>query len=213
MSINQQPATARLPQILAPKSHPNAGHNSARQNHVQQLILDVRTIRAAMGTLGLLILSCGIALAAVCTTWAVQAEMPYPIALAVGYCTLACSACLCAVLMPILNSREAAAKVPEKVQPNYAAWDVVRTFRVSDASRLWCDIEPGCAASQESLAWSQAILAAIKTGELPICKRKGESRETIDRERANPNWATEIERAALRSWADSHGHLPRFLQG
>jgi hypothetical protein len=113
--------------------------------------------------------------------------------------------------MPILNSRETAAQIPEKAQPNYAAWNVVRTFRVSDASRLWCDIEPGCAASQESLAWSQAMLAAIKNGELPICKSEGASKETIDRERANPNWATEIERAALSSWADSHGHLPRFL--
>ena len=87
----------------------------------------------------------------------------------------------------------------------------MKTFRISDASRLWCEIEPGCAASQDSLAWSQAMLAAIKTGELPICKRAGESKEVHDRERINPNWATEIERAALKSWADSHGHLPRFL--
>ena len=212
MSINQQPATARLPQILASKSHPNAGQSAARQNYVQQLILDVRTIGSALGGLGLLVLAGGIALAAFCTAWAVQAEVPYPIALAVGYCTVACSACLCAALVPILNSAQTATKIAERTQPNYAAWNFVRTFRVSDASRLWCDIEPGCAASQESLAWSQAMMAAIKSGELPICN-SGAGKEVIDRERANPNWATEIERAALKSWADSHGHLPRFLHG
>jgi hypothetical protein len=213
MPINQQPATARLPQILASRPHPNAGQSLARQNHLQQLVLDVRAIRAAMGTLGLLVLSGGIALAAFCTAWAVQADVPYPIALAVGYCTMACTACLCAALMPVLNSRETVTKITERTEPNYAAWNLVRTFRVSDASRLWCDIEPGCAASQESLAWSQAMLAAIKSGELPTCKTAGASTDIIDRERANPNWATEIERAALKSWADSHGHLPRFLHG
>lgn len=213
MPINQQPATARLPHILSSKSLPNANQIAARPNYVQQLVLDGRTIGSALGPLGLLVLCGGIALAVFCTAWAVQADVPYPIALAVGYCTVACSVCLCAVLMPILNSREPAAKITEKAQPNYAAWNHVKTFRVSDASRLWCDIEPGCAASQDSLAWSQAILAAIKSGELPICKQAGQSNETFDRERANPNWATEIERAALRIWADSHGHLPRFLHG
>jgi hypothetical protein len=213
MPINQQPATTRLPQILTSKSHPNTVQSAARQNYVQQLILDVRTIRAAIGTVGVLVLFGGIALAAFCDAWAIQAELPYPIALAVGYCTVACSACLCMALVPILNLRETAIKITERAQPNYAAWNLVRTFRVSDASRLWCDIEPGCAASQESLAWSQAMLAAIKSGELPICKRAGESKETLDRERAHPNWATEVERTALKSWADSHGHLPRFLHG
>jgi len=213
MSINQQPATARLPQILAPKSNPNPSPSAAPRNSAPQLVLDVRAIGAALGSLGLLILCGGIALAVFCTAWAIQADVPYPVALAVGYCTVACTACLCAVLVPMLNAREAAPKTAEKPQPNYAAWNHVKTFRVSDASRLWCDIEPGCAASQESLAWSQAILAAIKSGQLPFCKQAGQSQEAIDRERANPNWATEVERAALKTWADSHGHLPRFLHG
>jgi hypothetical protein len=213
MSINQQPATARLPQILAPKSQPNASQSAAPHNSAQQLAADVRTLGAALGSLGLLILCGGIALAVFCAAWAIQADVPYPIALAVGYCTVACTACLCAVLVPILSSREAAPKVIDKPQPNYAAWNHVKTFRVSDASRLWCDIEPGCAASQESLAWSQAMLAAIKSGQLPVCKQTAQSKEAMDRERANPNWATEIERAALKTWADTHGHLPRFLHG
>ena len=57
------------------------------------------------------------------------------------------------------------------------------------------------------------MLAAIKSGQLPVCKPTGQNQEAFDRERANPNWATEIERAALKTWADSHGHLPRFLHG
>jgi hypothetical protein len=181
--------------------------------HTYELVREVRTVGAALGAMGSLVLCGGIALAVFCAAWAVAADAPYPVALAVGYCTMACSACLCAVLLPILNSRATGTKVPEKVLPNYAAWKVVTTFRVSDASRLWCDIEPGCAASQESLAWSQAMLAAIKSGELHICKHAKENKEALDRERANPNWATEIERDALKTWADSHGHRPRFLQG
>jgi hypothetical protein len=213
MSIIEQPATSRLPKILASKSNPNTNPAATSRQSARQLAIDVRTVGSALGPLGLLILCGGIALAVFCTAWAIQADVPYPIALAVGYCTAACTACLCAVLVPILGSREAVPKISEKPQPNYAAWNHVKTFRVSDASRLWCDIEPGCAASQESLAWSQALLGAIKSGQLPICKQAGQSKEAIDRERANPNWATEIERAALKSWADSHGHLPRFLHG
>ncbi len=213
MSINQHPATARLPRIAAPETHTNSGQSSARQNHLRQLILDVRKISAAIGGLGLLVLCCGITLAALCTVWAIEVGVPYPMALAAGYCTAACSACLCAALLLVLNSDQTTARTTEKSQPNYAAWTVVKAFRISDASRLWCNIEPGCAATQESLAWSQAMLAAIKSGELPIRRRAGEGEETIDRERANPSWATEIERTALKSWASSHGHVPRFLHG
>lgn len=213
MSINQHPATTRLPRIAVPETHASLSQSSARQNRFQQLIRDVRNICAAIGVLGLLVLCGGGALAALCTAWAIQVGVPYPMAIAAGYCTVACSACLCAALLLISNSAKTVDKVAERSQPNFAAWTLVRTFRVSDASRLWCNIEPGCTATQESLAWSQTILAAIKSGELPIRARAGAGEETIDRERTNPSWATEIERVALKSWASSHGHVSRFFHG
>ena len=53
-------------------------------------------------------------------------------------------------------------------KPNYAAWKMVEKFNVSNASRLWCDIEPGHPYSQESSAWAAAMLDAIKSGALPV---------------------------------------------
>jgi hypothetical protein len=175
------------------------------------MIRDVRHIHAAIGFTGAAILCVGGALAILCTISAVQAGAPYPISFAAGYCTLACSAGFCAALVAILNSTGTTTPVTEKPQPNYAAWKLAGRLRVSDASRLWCNIEPGCAASQDSLAWAQAMLNAIKAGELPVAQAPGESQDAIDRERSNPSWATEIDRHTLRAWAHSHGHSPRFL--
>jgi hypothetical protein len=79
------------------------------------------------------------------------------------------------------------------------------------AARLWSNIEPGCPASQESIAWAQAMLDAFKRGDLPVHARKEASR-SIDQERENPGWHTEIPREALRTWAHSHGHAPSFLE-
>ncbi len=175
------------------------------------MIQDVRHIHAAIGFSGSAILCVGGALAILCTMSAVQAGAPYPISFAAGFCTLACSAGFCAALVAILNVTGTVTPITEKPQPNYAAWKLAGKLRVSDASRLWCNIEPGCAASQDSLAWAQAMLNAIKAGELPVIKAPGESQDAIDRERSNPSWATEIDRHALRAWAHSHGHSPRFL--
>ena len=97
--------------------------------------------------LGLGDFMCRGALAILCTMSAVQAGAPYPISFAAGFCTLACSAGFCAALVAILNVTGTVTPITEKPQPNYAAWKLAGKLRVSDASRLWCNIEPGCAAS------------------------------------------------------------------
>jgi hypothetical protein len=56
------------------------------------------------------------------------------------------------------------------------------------------------------------MLDAIKRGELSVCKKAGVNRPTIDQERANPAWNTEVAREALKSWAQARGHNPKFLQ-
>ena len=137
------------------------------------MIQDVRHIHAAIGFSGSAILCVGGALAILCTMNAVQAGAPYPISFAAGFCTLACSAGFCAALVAILNVTGTVPPITEKPQPNYAAWKLAGKLRVSDASRLWCNIEPGCAASQDSLAWAQAMLNAIKAGELPVIRSAG----------------------------------------
>ena len=137
--------------------------------------------------------------------------MSYPIAIMAGYCTIAVSACPLAALWIVKALGQSATPNVVTSSPNYAAWKLVKKFSVSDASRLWCDIEPGAAATHESSAWARALLDAISRGELPMIESAGVRREVAERERNNPNWHTEVTQDALRSWAKSHGYNPRFL--
>ena len=185
------------------------------------------TIEHSIGALGVLVLLGGICIAVGGTLWAIELEVPYPLAIMAGYCTFIASACLCVALMVL---RKTSTKVEQPVsstgpdttnttttaaargKPNYAAWKLVSKFSVSDASRLWCDIEPGCPATQESIAWAHAILDAIKRGELTIIPRSGLSEAMRGPEQVNPSWTTEVGRESLKTWAQANGHAPRFLQ-
>jgi len=168
---------------------------------------------STIGALSILVLLAGLCVAFAGTLWAIELDVPYPLAIMWGYCTFLASACLCAVLMVLYKAPTQIEPVTAiRGQPNYAAWKLVSKYSVSDASRLWCDIEPGCPASQESIAWAHAILDAIKRGELSIIPRTGLSEAISGSEQANPTWHTEVARGALQSWAQSHGHAPRFLQ-
>jgi hypothetical protein len=168
---------------------------------------------STIGPLGIMVLLSGICVAIGGILWAIELDVPVPLAIMAGYCTFIASACLCILLMVL---RKAPAKVESvnaaRGQPNYAAWKLVSKYSVSDASRLWCDIEPGCPASQESIAWAHALLDAIKRGELRIVPRSGLSETIASSEQASPTWHTEVARDRLQSWAQSHGHSPRFLQ-
>ena len=205
MSLNEPVLNTRLPQIGASEHQADWRRTLARKGYIEHLMRDVRKIRSVIGFSGCLTLSAGVALALACTAWGVQMGVAYPIAVGVGYCMLVCSACLCVALTVIVNTAEKTDRVGERPEPNYAAWKVVRKLRISDASRLWCNIEPGCAASQESLAWAQAMFNAITSGELAVAEGAGKD--------TNTSWATEIGRDELNRWAASYGHSPRFLQG
>ena len=168
---------------------------------------------SAIVSLGIAIVLIGFCIAVGGTLWAIALDVPYPLAIMSGYCTFIASACLGAVLMVLRKAPTQTEPVSAiRGQPNYAAWKLVSKYSVSDASRLWCDIEPGCPASQESIAWAHAILDAIKRGELSIIPRTGLSEAISGSEQANPTWHTEVARDALISWAQTHGHAPRFLQ-
>ena len=181
-----------------------------------------------IGSLGVFVLLSGICIAVGGTLWAIELEVPYPLAIMAGYCTFIASACLCTTLMILrlkpakveqLARKAATATTPTSVpasrlrgEPNYAAWKLVSKLSVSDASRLWCDIEPGCPATQESIAWAHAILDAIKRGELTIIPRTGLSETMRGPEQTNPSWTTEVARDSLKTWAQAHGHAPQFLE-
>jgi hypothetical protein len=151
-----------------------------------------------------------------CTLWAIQEGVSVPVALMGGYCTIVAGIILCAVQIVLAHLATLQAERPAAVQvqrkPNYDAWKLVKTLSVSNASRLWCDIEPGHPYTQESMAWSAAIMDAIKSGALPIIPKPHATEEMTARERANPGWNTEVTREALQAWAKAHGHCPAFLQ-
>jgi len=147
-----------------------------------------------------------------CTGWAIYEGVSLPLALMGGYCTIIAGIALfvAQLVLTHLSAKEAPAQTTRK--PNYAAWKLVNTLNVSNTSRLWCDIEPGHPATQESMAWAAAILDAIKSGALPIHPKPHATKEMIAREQANPGWNTEVTRDALRAWAEKHGHCPTFLR-
>ena len=147
-----------------------------------------------------------------CTLWAIQEGVSVPLALMGGYCTIVAGIILCAVQILLAQVGTERAPVQAQRKPNYAAWRLVNKLSISNASRLWCDIEPGHPYTQESMAWSAAIMDAVKSGALPISPKPHASEEMIARERANPGWNTEVTREALKAWAQVHGHCPAFLK-
>jgi hypothetical protein len=211
MPMNQPPASATVSQIAPPDAQKASNRPFAEYSPMQHVRVGFAKVQSAIGSSGLAALSSGVVLAICGTALAIHEGVPYPLAVMVGYCTVVASACLCAALFNV-RGRAPTKAIPigTNRDPNYAAWRLVSKFRISDASRLWCDIEPGSPASQESIAWGTAMLDAVKRGELPAIARAG---TTVNaQEQRNPGWSTEIGREALISWAQAHGHSPRFLQ-
>src|SRR4051812_27788543 len=135
MSANQ-PVTGALLVRTGSLELQGARHKGrAQSTYAQRLIAGVRKIQADLGPSGIAVLSSGIAVALCCTTWAVQLDVPFPLALMAGHCTVLASACLCVVLRVAQNPSVKSAPIASR-QPNYAAWRLVSKLSVSDASRL-----------------------------------------------------------------------------
>jgi hypothetical protein len=169
--------------------------------------------RLQLGSAGLAAAGTGVAIAIGGTIWAMLVDVPAPIAIMAGYCTLAGAVCATAALQ--MKPAPMPAEVPlvsSGPTTHFEAWRLVKKFSVSDASRLWCDLEPGSTVTQETIAWARVMLDAISRGELAMVERAGARKEAIEHERNNPNWHTEMTREALTAWAKSHGFDPRFLR-
>jgi hypothetical protein len=173
----------------------------------------IATSRLQSGSAGLATAGTGVAIAVGGTIWAVLVNVPAPIAIMAGYCTLV--GALCATVMLRMKSAPTPSEAPvvsSGPTTHFAAWRLVNKFSVSDASRLWCDLEPGSTVTQETIAWARVLLDAISRGELAMVEKPGARREAIEHERNNPTWHTEMTREALTAWAKSHGFDPRFLR-
>ncbi len=188
-------------------------------NTENQLQVSTAIVSRFLSSLGLpeLIVFCGGLLLTTCCTWlAIAQGAGVPMALMAGYCSLVATIALVVVFHVLKNPAAqvvpAAAVAAAPQQPNYSAWKLVSQMNVANASRLWCDIEPGHPYTRDSMAWATAMLDAIKTGALPIASKPNTAKEVIERERTNPTWHTEISREALQSWAKANGHNPEFLR-
>ena len=136
-----------------------------------------------------------------------------PLAILVGYCAFVGTIAVIRDAAPAVQPPEAVTLVPLPNEPaTAAAWKLVNTFTISDASRLLCNVEPGAAATQESIAWGRALIDAIKRCDLAMASKTGAA-QSADRERESPHYMTEVTRDALRLWADQKGSTPAFLRG
>src|SRR4051812_35623636 len=194
MSVNQSPATA------LPASPPNLDttQDAAPSTSFDRLRESAARIHATIGAPGLAIFAIGAVLAVSCTIWAILEDVAAPLAIMAGFGVLVGSACLCASLL-VIQTLAKMNPAGARRQPTYAAWKLVSKLSITDASRLWCDIEPGCPASQESIAWGLAMVDAVKRGELPIIPKAGLNQPASQQEQANPTWHTEIARDALKT--------------
>jgi hypothetical protein len=180
---------------------------------LQVAVAKAQWLRGALGPIGIASIVCGFALACFGAILAIQQGVSFALALMAAYCVVTtCIACTVTLAMLSQRTPKIVVAAPEAPRTNIAAWKLVSEMRVSDACRLWCDIEPGSAYSQETIAWATAMLDAIKKGELPILQRTDGAKELDERERTHPSWRTRVSRDALKSWALSHGYCPAFLQ-
>jgi hypothetical protein len=145
--------------------------------------------------------------------WAIWSGDSMPLALMLLYCMLASTLALhVATAAPAAQATPGLAAGEPAAAGTSEAWKLVETLTVSDASRLWCGIEPGAAATQETIAWGRALLDAIAREELPIIAKPGAPKDAVEWERKNPHYQTQVTRASVKRWANEHGHFPAFLQ-
>jgi hypothetical protein len=200
MSIDTLSSESDREQTLASQNEAGTVSIVALFSAMKGRVVDLAMLLAA------LVLATG---GAVC---AIDTGVSTPLALMVAYCAATSTIALYAAtrtMRPVQAERPASAPATAGTSQ---AWKLVNTLTVSDASRLWCDIEPGATATQESMAWGRALLDAIKRGELPIVIKIGMSGEAVKRERESPHYMTQISRDALQAWASGHGYAPNFLR-
>jgi hypothetical protein len=175
-----------------------------------------RFIWGILGALGVTAAITGAAITVGGAIWAIILGVPIPVAIMAGFCSFVGTVYL--TLMPwawhVLRSIEPKQPVAEEEEedttPNYTSLRHVDRFTLSEAARLWCDIEPTSRYGTPDIeSWQAALKAAIRTGDLKIIP-KDYHRETI--EKNDPQWNTLVSKQALIDFAKRHGHSPRFVK-
>ena len=190
--------------------HPSPGGtqpsaSTRAQRGVRFAQADLRMITLATFVVGLVVAASG-------TIWAIELGVVYPIAIMAGYSTFVATVCLALIWSkgPIFEAeQDPQAKASARVS---GAWKHVSKLRVSDAARLWCDVEPGAMLTQEVIAWGCVLVDAIENGELPCIRSEAQHKGSASYSYDKPHWSTEVTRDALKAWARTRGFSPSFLQ-
>jgi hypothetical protein len=181
---------------------------------IRKAVADLKDAFDRFGRLRVAVVAAGATFAAADTLWAIYFGVSAPIAIAATYCTVVATVCLAAVMSMPQKQPEAPPEHEQPVAPKptiSTAWKLTQSFSVSDACRLMCDIEPGAMVTQDCIAWARALLEAIERRELPVEEGAKTSGVPSDR-KAKPNWHSVITREALKSWTQTRGIIPQFLQ-
>jgi hypothetical protein len=103
----------------------------------------------------------------------------------------------------------------DEPKPNYDAWRHVHELKIRKAACLWCDSEPRMTLTPKATAWCDALVAAVKKGELDFVPDYPD-RGDRDKQRTNQQndaWSeTIVSRDHLRAFAKAHGYDPIFLR-
>jgi hypothetical protein len=147
------------------------------------------------------------------TVLAMIQGVPTPIAMMVGYCTLvgAVYLAMAPLAYRVLAQTPANKIEKKKIIPNYVAWRHLESYPITDAAKLWCEVDPNALSTPDTAAWTQAFIAAAKKGDLTIEYYSSEySRQ--EREKHNPSSDSKITRVSLQAFAKATGHAPIFLR-
>jgi hypothetical protein len=205
-----EPVALENPQLTTGK---RISQVEAEQSILIRIPERLRFIRARIRpvTVGAFVL--GTTVSVLGAAWAIWLGVAYPIAIMAGYCTLVATICA-AFLLSMLPKHET--KREERLvstRPSVSeAWKHVNTFSVSDAARLWCEVEPGATVTQDIIAWGRLLLDAISNGELACVRNEAQSGRPVSYPSDKPHWSTEVTRDALQAWARKRGFEPGFLQ-
>jgi hypothetical protein len=173
-----------------------------------------------LGWLGGTSLITGLAAMAIGVAGAMIKDLPWPIILMAGYCTLVgvvylsmapmAFKVLSAALQPKDN---ASANQRILIRPHYEAWKHVEKFTLVEASYLWNDLEPKAKGNYttEVQAWIDAFCAVIRTGELNFIPEKPHDLGYTRFQKANPGHDTQVRRADLSDFAMKNNYKPKFL--
>jgi hypothetical protein len=100
--------------------------------------------------------------------------------------------------------------------PDYEAIRHIDRMTLRAAAFYWCDLPPGPSMPSNVRDWCNALMSAVRKGELgfePEYHSLGSHNE-MEREvqKRNPKLDTMITRKALQAFAKKHGYDPKFLR-